>query len=96
MATPILVNEIKATGIVLNNDVYVWRGGDTSFLYLYYSSSSVNLEGTDSSDHIVSIGYRSDSKANVEAGDGDDTFMMYGNTTVRFYGGSGNVMIMRL
>ena len=35
-----------------NNDVYMWRGGDTSFLRLYYSSSSVNLEGTVSSDHI--------------------------------------------
>jgi hypothetical protein len=52
MATPILVNEIKATGRVLNNDVYVWRGGDTSFLYLNYSSSNVNIEGTDSSDHV--------------------------------------------
>ena len=53
MATPILVNEINAMGRFLNNnDVYVRRGRDTSFLRLYYSSSSVNIEETDSSDHI--------------------------------------------
>ena len=99
MATSILVSEITETGRVLENpDGYAWigRAGNEIFLGLYAgplrygSRSSFNIEGTDSSDNIFSYGYEDGAKAYIEAGDGDDTYTMYGNTTARFYGGSGN------